>query len=243
MPRLWLPPSEPPDQQHQPTSAMPSISEVITIPAPLSVVWPLLSDPARVAACIPGATLSPDQENGVWKGSIRVKFGPTVAVFRGEATLTYDHAAHECRIEGRGIDQRGASRALASGLVQAKGDAATTLAIEGEYSVTGPLETFANAGGVHVARALLAEFSSNMARLVAEEQGAAAAPASADATPIEAAAAAADPATSTETAAPAASSTPARAPNPPAPAAELSAFAILWAAFKSWLSTLIGKRN
>ena len=36
--------------------------------------------------------------------------------------------------------------------------------------MTGPLETFANAGGVHLARALLAEFAGNMARLAAERR-------------------------------------------------------------------------
>ena len=40
---------------------------------------------------------------------MRVKFGPTVAQFRGEAKLAYDHTARLCSIEGRGIDGRGAS--------------------------------------------------------------------------------------------------------------------------------------
>ena len=43
------------------------------------------------------------------------------------------------------------------------------MAIDGSFSVSGPLETFANAGGIHVARALLAEFSANMAKKVAEQ--------------------------------------------------------------------------
>ena len=67
---------------------MPSIREEVTIPYPLAEVWPLLSDPALVASCIPGATLSPDQSDGLWRGSVKVKFGPTVAVFRGEAKLS-----------------------------------------------------------------------------------------------------------------------------------------------------------
>ncbi|MFM7781047.1 MAG: SRPBCC domain-containing protein, partial [Alphaproteobacteria bacterium] len=87
---------------------MPDISEQTLIPAPLGVVWPLLSDPAEVAACIPGAQLAPSTGDGLWRGSIKVKFGPTTAAFRGEAKLDYDHDAHRCRIEGRGIDQRGA---------------------------------------------------------------------------------------------------------------------------------------
>ncbi len=189
---------------------MPDLSERTRIPAPLAQLWPLLSDPATVASCIPGAELSADSGDGVWRGSVRVRFGPTVATFRGEATLEFDHAEHRCTIAGRGIDQRGASRALSSGSVLATADGdETILAVDGSFTVTGPLETFANAGGVHVARALLTEFAGNIARLVAER----AAPAPA----VEAA-----------------------APTPPSPAQELSAARLMWLAFRSWLRSLFG---
>ena len=207
---------------------MPDISEQTLIPAPLGVVWPLLSDPAEVAACIPGAQLAPSTGDGLWRGSIKVKFGPTTAAFRGEAKLEYDHDAHRCRIEGRGIDQRGASRALANGdvLAAAEGEA-TRLTVNGSFTVTGPLETFANAGGVHVARALLAEFANNMANR-AMAAAPAAAPAAEPAAPEAPAAAA-----------PAAPSPP--PPPPTAPAAEINAFGLLWRAFLSWISSLFGK--
>ena len=155
---------------------MPSISEKTTIPSPADRVWPLLRDPALVASCIPGAELSPDQGDGVWRGSIKVKFGPTVAAFRGEATLAFDDANRTCTIEGRGIDGRGASRALANGVVKVSGTTATELAIDGEFTVSGPLETFANAGGMHVARALLAEFAANISKQVGEAPAATVAP-------------------------------------------------------------------
>ena len=192
---------------------MVALSEKTTIPLPPDQVWPLLRDPALVASCIPGATLAADQGDGLWRGSVRVKFGPTVAVFRGEASLTFDDAARTCTIEGRGIDGRGASRALASGVVKVSGGATTELAVDGSFTVSGPLETFANAGGVHVARALLAEFSANMAKLVAE-RGAPVSPVNASELPT----APAD----------------AMLASPPA-AAELSAFKLLWQAFLSWL--------
>jgi carbon monoxide dehydrogenase subunit G len=208
---------------------MPDISEQTLIPAPLGVVWPLLSDPAEVAACIPGAQLAPATGDGLWRGSIKVKFGPTTAAFRGEAKLDYDHEAHRCRIEGRGIDQRGASRALANGdvLAVAEGEA-TRLTVNGSFTVTGPLETFANAGGVHVARALLAEFANNMANRAMAALPAAAPPAEQAAPEAPAAAA---------------SAAPTPPPPPPAPAAELNAFGLLWRAFLSWISSLFGKGN
>jgi uncharacterized protein len=147
---------------------MTSIREEITIPSPPEEVWPLLSDPTVVASCIPGATLSNVGEGGAYRGTMRIKFGPTVATFRGEAKLVYDHTARRCTIEGRGIDGRGASRALASGIVEASGSEVTVLKAEGNFTITGPLETFANAGGVHVAQAILAEFAENIAKLVVE---------------------------------------------------------------------------
>ena len=209
---------------------MPEITEKITIDAPLDVVWPLLSDPETVAACIPGATLAPDQEDDVWKGSIRVKFGPTVAVFRGEAALDYDHAAHRCTIDGRGIDQRGASRALANGTVTASGERQTDVTVHGEYSVSGPLEAFANAGGVHVARALLAEFAQNISERVNAGQGGASVAAAEEATPALLDARAEEQ--------PAGLHQPGSEPNK---AGELNALAILWSAFKSWLRSIFSR--
>jgi len=148
-----------------------SIREEITIAAPPETVWPLLSDPAVVASCIPGAALTKGDDSGAYQGTMRVKFGPTVAQFRGEAKLVYDHTARRCSIEGRGIDGRGASRANATGIVEASGTDTTLLKVEGNFHVTGPLETFANAGGVHLARALLAEFAANVAKLTAAPDG------------------------------------------------------------------------
>jgi uncharacterized protein len=205
-----------------------SINEEVTIPSPPAAVWPMLRDPALVASCIPGASLTASGEGGAYQGTMRVKFGPTVAIFRGEAKLSYDDEARRCTIEGRGIDGRGASRALASGVVTASGGAATVLKVAGNFNVTGPLETFANAGGVHLARAILAEFAGNMARLAAERAALA----------------------------PVAESEPATAPHPPGDAGpslsppggeragvrgaatELRGGAILWRAFLGWLKQL-----
>ncbi len=201
------------------------ITEQTRIAAPLDELWPLLRDPQAVVACIPGAQLAPDTGDGIWRGSIRVKFGPTAAVFRGEATLDFDDAAHRCVIEGRGVDQRGASRALSKGTMEAVADGdGTLLTVQGSFNVSGPLETFANAGGVHLARALLTEFAANVAKLVADRRAAAPAPA-----PLAEAAVAAPP--------------PPPTPPPPAPAAELSGASLLWRAFLSWLGSLFGRKR
>ena len=191
-----------------------SLKEEATIPSPPEAVWPLLRDPALVASCIPGATLSAAGEDGAYQGTVRVKFGPTVAIFRGQAKLVYDDEARRCTIEGRGIDGRGASRALASGTVTARGAETTVLRVEGNFNVTGPLETFANAGGVHLARALLAEFAGNMARLAAERVVPQAAREADESSPRP---------------------SPASVASSPSGGAELRGGALLWRAFLGWL--------
>jgi uncharacterized protein len=204
-----------------------SIREEVAIAMPPEVLWPMLSDPAIVASCIPGAVLTKSGDGGTYQGTMRVKFGPTVAVFRGEATLAYDHSVRRCTIQGRGIDGRGASRANASGTVEATGSEATVLRVEGNFNVTGPLETFANAGGVHLARAILAEFAENVAKLVAEPAHAATLRLNPAAEDRQKAAPRQD---DEQVAAPAAS--------------ELKGGKILWRAFVSWLrQVLFGKRD
>jgi len=46
-----------------------SIREQITIASPPEAVWPLLSDPALVASCIPGATLTKAGDDGAYQGT------------------------------------------------------------------------------------------------------------------------------------------------------------------------------
>ncbi len=193
---------------------MTPLSEQFTIPGPPEEIWPLLRDPALVASCIPGAALTTEQPGGVYQGTVTVKFGPTVAVFRGEATLTYDDAARRCTIEGRGVDQRGASRLLVSSVVTASGTDTTLVMMDGGFNVAGPLETFAQAGGVHVARALMGEFATNIARIVEERRAPAAG----------------------------AAASPSPPPTPPS-ARSLGAGALLWKAFLGWLKQIFFKRE
>ena len=146
------------------------LKEKFSIAAPPDEVWPLMSDPAVVAACIPGAELTELTPEGAWRGKVTFRFGPTVAVFRGETKLTYDHPSKHCTIEARGIDQKGASRARANFDLRASGAETTDVTMEGGFEVAGPLEMFASAGGVHVARALMKDFAANIANVIEQRR-------------------------------------------------------------------------
>ena len=142
------------------------ISESVEFDRPAALIWPLLSQPELVASCIPGATIKPD-DDGHYTGTVSIKFGPTIVLFRGQCSISYDHENRVCTIEGRGIDARGASRALARGTVRltAQSPSTSMLALQGEYDVNGPLQDFASSGGVHVVRAILQDFAKNLAVL------------------------------------------------------------------------------
>jgi carbon monoxide dehydrogenase subunit G len=142
------------------------LKESFTVSATPDEVWPLIADPATVAPCIPGAELTEVGPDGACKGRFTFRFGPTVAVFRGETKLTYDHAARTCTIDARGIDQRGASRALARFDVTLAGSDATVVTLDGGFDVNGPIEMFAKAGGVHLARVLMGDFAANLVRVI-----------------------------------------------------------------------------
>jgi carbon monoxide dehydrogenase subunit G len=160
------------------------LKESIKVGATPDEVWPLLADPATVAACIPGAELTEIGPDGACKGRFTFRFGPTVAVFRGETRLAYDQAAHRCTIEARGIDQRGASRARAHFEVTMEGGDATAVTLDGGFEVSGPIETFASAGGVHLARVLLGEFAVNLARVIEARRAGASGDTGADGNPV-----------------------------------------------------------
>ncbi|MGH7064809.1 MAG: SRPBCC domain-containing protein, partial [Stellaceae bacterium] len=49
-----------------------SISEAVTIASPPEAVWPMLRDPALVASCIPGATLTKAGDGDAYQGTMRV---------------------------------------------------------------------------------------------------------------------------------------------------------------------------
>lgn len=145
---------------------MPSLSEEITIPAPLEMVWPLLRDPVIVSSCIPGATLTETGEGGAYRGALSVKLGKELTIFRGEVTLSYDDDTHLCRISGRAVDGRKNSRAVTAGEAIASGTDTTTLRVTGMFTVMGRLESIAETIGVDLAREMLVEFGRNLSLLI-----------------------------------------------------------------------------
>jgi carbon monoxide dehydrogenase subunit G len=156
------------------------INEQLMIDAPADRVWPIISDPVQIAACFPGAELDDATEDEAYHGRIAVRFGPTRATFNGQASFEFDHDGHRGTIVAQGRDRRGSTRASTHAdvrlLVDDRSAQRSVVTITGELELTGPLSGFAEAGGVHVARLLFADFGVQVAERAKAEVSASAGP-------------------------------------------------------------------
>jgi aerobic carbon-monoxide dehydrogenase small subunit len=129
-------------------------------------VFDIFGDVARVAACLPGASLTgvPTRERA--EGSIRVKLGPISASFHGAARIERDAKTLSGRIVGAGSDQRSRSSTLGEiryQLVPIEQGAATCVELSIGYSLRGMLAQIAREGLVRdLASRLTADFARNL---------------------------------------------------------------------------------
>jgi uncharacterized protein len=84
------------------------IEKTFQVEEPVDQVWALLSDPRRVAACVPGASITEQVDEKTYKGTISVKVGPSVTDYKGELQIVrLDPENHEIEIVGKGQDVKG----------------------------------------------------------------------------------------------------------------------------------------
>ncbi len=71
-------------------------------------VWQFLTDPANVAACLPGARLVRVLDKRTFEGEVKLKLGPFGLVFRGLARFTeLDPEARRARLEASASELKG----------------------------------------------------------------------------------------------------------------------------------------
>ncbi len=161
--------------------------------APADRVWALLTDPHRVAQCLPGAAITGQLDERTYEGTITVKVGPVSSSYRGKVRFDkLDAASRIAEVVASGQDVRGkggADMKMTSRLVE-RGPAETEVTVVQEINVTGILAQMGRGMIQDVGDQLFEKFTGAMhAQLEAEAAatpgaGAAAAPA-APAEPIQ----------------------------------------------------------
>ena len=62
------------------------IEKSFQVKEPLEKVWSFLSDPRKVASCVPGAQITEQVDDKNYKGAISVKVGPSVTDYKGRSS-------------------------------------------------------------------------------------------------------------------------------------------------------------
>jgi len=85
-----------------------------TVPAGVDDAWQVLLDIARIAPCLPGATLT-SVDGDEFTGNVKVKVGPITVAYGGSGRfVAKDDEKHVAVIEASGKETRGAGTARAT---------------------------------------------------------------------------------------------------------------------------------
>ena len=146
-----------------------------TVPVPKSRAWDVLLDVERVAPCMPGATLDSVDGDEI-RGRIKVKVGPINMTYAGTARFVErDKDAGVVTLEASGKETRGAGTASASvrSVLVDRGQE-TDVKVLTTLNVTGKPAQFGRGVMNEVGGRLLTIFATNLAALLAEQEGSAA---------------------------------------------------------------------
>jgi carbon monoxide dehydrogenase subunit G len=121
------------------------ISKSFVVRASPDAAWSFLSDPARVARCLPGAAITNQLDERTHAGTITVKVGPVAATYKGTMRFErLDPATRTAEIVAAGQDVRGkggADMRMISMLVE-RAPGETEVTITSQVNVIGILAQF-----------------------------------------------------------------------------------------------------
>jgi carbon monoxide dehydrogenase subunit G len=145
------------------------IEKTFQVSQPIDKVWSLLSDPTKVANCVPGAQITEKIDDKTYKGSISVKVGPSLTDYKGEVQiLRLDPQNHEIEIQGKGQDVRGRGSAsmTMTGKLATLSNGATQVTSTSEVNVVGILAQMGSRVITEVSNIMFDKFSQNFQALL-----------------------------------------------------------------------------
>lgn len=154
-----------------------------TVNVPVDEAWRTLTDLERIAPCLPGAQLT-EVEGDTYRGQVKVKVGPILAQFKGQASfVSRDDAAHTATLKGEGRDTtgKGNASAMITAALTAVDANSTKCVVDTDLSISGKVAQFGRGALADVSDKLLAQFVENLNQLIASSPAPAASASSAPA--------------------------------------------------------------
>ncbi|HEY4815515.1 MAG TPA: SRPBCC family protein [Chthoniobacterales bacterium] len=144
-------------------------------PESAAEVWKILSDPRGVASCVPGAQITEAVDDRTYKGVIKVKLGPTVTDYKGEAHIErLDDQNREIEMIGKGQDVRGKGSASMKmiGKVRELPEGGSEVITSSELNVVGILAQMGSRMIQEVANQMFEQFTRNLRQRLQQPAGA-----------------------------------------------------------------------
>jgi len=136
---------------------------------PVNDAWIILTDLERIAPCLPGAQLT-EVEGDTYRGQVKVKVGPIVAQFKGQASfVSRDDAAHTASLKGEGRDTtgKGTASAIITAQLTSVTPTSTKCTVVTDLTISGKVAQFGRGALADVSDKLLKQFSENLNELIA----------------------------------------------------------------------------
>jgi len=140
-----------------------------TVPVPAADAWRILTNLEQLAPCLPGAQLT-EVEGEVYRGQVKVKVGPIVAQFKGQASfVSRDDTGFTASLkaEGRDTGGKGNASATITAKLEPIGATSAKCTVDTDLNITGKVAQFGRGALADVSDKLLLQFVDNLNTLIA----------------------------------------------------------------------------
>lgn len=144
-----------------------------TVNQPMAETWQVLTDLERIAPCLPGAELQ-EVHGDVYKGVVKIKVGPIVAQFKGDAQFAdKDDANYKATLKAAGRDTGGKGNASATITAELTSvtPSSTMCTVVTDLAITGKVAQFGRGALADISEKLISQFADNLNNLIDAEGG------------------------------------------------------------------------
>ena len=134
------------------------------VAASIDDTWETLLDIERVATCLPGAKIEPSDEDGVYRGAMKVKFGPVTVAYKGTAQfqdIDEDGKTASIAVQARETKGQGTAAAVITNRLE-QVDGKTRVQAITDLKVTGRPAQFGRGIMEDVASAMMEKFAQEL---------------------------------------------------------------------------------
>src|SRR5215475_5027940 len=138
------------------------IEEAFEVQTPVQRMWEYLTDPAKVAQCLPGAELLESREDGSYTGAVKVKVGPVAMSYKGTVRYTeLDEQAHQVRLVGEGREAGGSGSAKLTMLsrITPLANGGSQVTVQADVDLVGKIVQFGRGMIEEVSKQLFRQFA------------------------------------------------------------------------------------